>query len=657
VTATVLRPHGAPRRRLVFLCGAVPVLITAVLGVFRPPFLARMDDSVYDILLRSTRTKGPGQNVAIVDVDDRSLSTIGQWPWRRDVVGRLITVLRNAGATAIALDIIFAESDRYGQPEDSEGGTAGRMATTPDAALAGALREGRVILGYGLTFDAPSRAHGACVLHPIGIAIVQPPDDTRYEPLFHATGAVCNLPILAEAAVSSGFLNAAPDSDGILRRVPLLAELDGRVYPGLALAAVAAATGARDVALRIANVNAAVLTIDNRRVPVDGKGNLLLRYRGKKRTFPYLSAADVLAERIAVGALRGKIVFVGTTALGTREVVATPLDTLFAGVEVQATVADNLLEQDFIRRSPLGPTLESLFVLVLGIAIAVLVAGIGITSGLVGAAASVPALWWGTGWLLSTRGLFISPLSPTLGVLIALAAMTLVKFTLERGRADNASREKTAAQRLMVQALLSLTEVRDAETGRHSRRTQQYARLLAEQLATQPGFRAYLTRERIELLSSLAPLHDIGKVGVPDLVLNKPGPLTPEELAEMRKHPTLGRDVILKAEARVGVRDDATLEMAKDIVYTHHERWDGAGYPQGLSGTAIPVAGRVLAVVDVYDAVRARTLYRACRSHDDTVEFIIAGKGTHFDPAVVDAFVSVAALFKSTSDEAIVDAP
>ena len=231
--------------------------------------------------------------------------------------------------------------------------------------------------------------------------------------------------------------------------------------------------------------------------------------------------------------------------------------------------------------------------LVLGIAMAVLVAGTGITSGLIGAAASVAALWWGTVWLLSTRGLFISPLSPTMGVVAALAVMTLAKFTVERGRADNASREKTAAQRLMVQALLSLTEVRDAETGRHSRRTQQYARLLAEQLATQPDFRAYLTRERIDLLSSLAPLHDIGKVGVPDHVLNKPGALTAGGARGNAETSALGRDVILKAEARVGVRDDATLEMAKDIVYTHHERWDGAGYPQGLRGTAIPVAGRV----------------------------------------------------------------
>jgi putative two-component system response regulator len=233
--------------------------------------------------------------------------------------------------------------------------------------------------------------------------------------------------------------------------------------------------------------------------------------------------------------------------------------------------------------------------------------------------------------------------------------MTLVTFTVERSRADSANRDKATTQRLMVQALLSLTETRDAETGRHSRRTQQYARLLAEALSSNPDYRAALTPERIDLLSSLAPLHDIGKVGISDQVLNKPGRLTPEEQAEIRKHPVLGRDVLLKAEARVGVRDDATLAMAKDIVYTHHERWDGTGYPQGLRGTEIPVAGRVMALVDVYDAVRARTLYERSSSHDETVSLIVRGKSSHFDPAVVDAFLQVADRFRRVSDEALAD--
>jgi response regulator RpfG family c-di-GMP phosphodiesterase len=228
--------------------------------------------------------------------------------------------------------------------------------------------------------------------------------------------------------------------------------------------------------------------------------------------------------------------------------------------------------------------------------------------------------------------------------------MTLARFTIERRRADLAGEEKTTSQKLMVQALLSLTEVRDAETGRHSARTQRYTRVLAERLAANPRFRDFLTRERIDLLASLAPLHDIGKVGVPDGVLNKPGQLTPEEMVEMRKHPGYGRDVILNAQQKVGVHDDAVLSMAKDIVYTHHEKWDGTGYPEGLAGANIPIPGRVIAVVDVYDASTTRRLYRTPLTHDQVVALIVKGRGTHFDPDVVDAFVEVAPLMKRLSD-------
>jgi len=649
----VSRPRGSSRRRLIVLSGALPVVLASVLVLYRPSLVGRLDDSTYDLLLRSAQATRPGAGVVVVDVDERSLTTVGQWPWRRDVIGRLISRLRDAGASVIALDVIFPESDRFEQ--DSKAGRNDGSDMTPDGQLAATLRQGRVVLGYGLTFDSAPLGARPCVLHALGAAIIRPPDDAGHEPFFRATGVVCSLPILGRAAPASGFLNAAPDSDGILRRVPLVAEFDGRLYPSLALAAVAVTTGPSDVALRVVNVNAATLEIGNQQVPLDGKGDLLLRYRGKKHTFPYVSAADVLSGGASSDALKGRIVFVGTTALGTREVVATPVDTLFAGVEVQATVADNLLQRDFIRRPAIGATLECVTVLVLGIAIVLLVAQAGIVAGIVSAGAGVAALWWGETWLLSARGLFVSPLAPTIGVLASLAVMTLATFTVERGRANTATREKVSTQRLMVQALLSLTEVRDAETGRHSRRTQQYARLLALQLSTQPEFREQLTLERIDLLSSLAPLHDIGKVGVPDHVLNKPGALTADEMVEMRRHPELGRDVILKAEARVGVRDDATLAMAKDIVYTHHERWDGTGYPQGLRGTDIPVAGRVMALVDVYDAVRARTLYQRCLSHEDTVGLIVKGRGTHFDPAVVEAFLGVSARFKIVSDEALSD--
>jgi CHASE2 domain-containing sensor protein len=628
-------------RWLVFGCGTIPVLLAALLALYRPVAFAGLDAGVYDTVVRMTSTRQPAGRIVIIDVDERSLAKFGQWPWKRDLIALLVDTLRKDGAAVVALDIMFPEADRYVGPGDP---------FRSDAVLAATLRQGRVVLGYGFTFEGGVETSD-CVLHPVHAALVQAPHALDHSPYFHGSGAVCSLPLLAEAAQSSGFMNAAPDPDGILRRAPLLIEYRGEIFSSLAVSAVRAANDVRDVTLRVSNVNAATVWLDREKVPVDGRSNLLLRYRGKKHTFPYVSAADVLTGQVSAGKLRDKIVFIGTNALGTREVVATPLDTLFAGVEVQATVADNLLQGDFVRRPDLGNAIESYAAVTAGVAVALLVARVGLVWGAVGITAVLGGLWIGAVWLVSSAGIYLSPLLPTFGSICAIGVMTLAKFSLERQRADTASNEKKTAQRLMVQSLLSLTEIRDANTGSHSRRTQFYARLLGEQLAAHPRFHAYLTPERIELLSSLAPLHDIGKVGVPDSILNKQGPLNAEELAEMRRHPIYGRDVIMHAERDAGARDDEILELAKDIVYTHHEKWDGSGYPQGLSGEDIPIAGRLMALVDVYDACTTRDLYARSMPHGKAAEMIASHAGTHFDPAVVEAFLRVADVFDSWSHE------
>ena len=628
-------------RLLPFLSGLIPTLVAAGLCIYRPIFFAGLESRTYDTLVRSLPTRPPSDRIVIVDVDERSLSEIGQWPWRRDLIARLIGRLRDLGASTIALDIFFAEADRY----DGAG-------PAPDAILADALGEGRAVVGYTMMFDGASAPFTACPQHALDLPIVRRGEQSSEDPFFQATGAVCSLPALTHAAGASGFLNAAPDPDGILRRVPLLMEFEGRVYPSLALAAVSAASDSHEPTLRVANVNLSWLTLDETewRVPLDGKSNLLLRYRGGKRTFSYISAVAVLNDEAPPEAFKDRIVFVGTTALGTREVVSTPLDTLFTGVEVQATVADNLLQRDFVHRPEGGVGVEALAVVVLGVISTMLVGWFGVAWGAIAAVASMAAVWAGSVAFMSTSGVFLSPLFPTLGAAAALAAMTMAQSSLERVRADRAGREKTTAQRVMVEALLSLVEIRDVETGRHSRRTQLYTRVLATELASHPEFRDYLTPERIELLSTLAPLHDIGKVGVPDRLLNKPGILTEDELVEMRKHPAHGREVILRAEREVGVRDDVTLGIAKDIVYTHHEKWDGSGYPEGLRGTAIPIPGRVVALVDVYDAVHTRRRYHEPLTHDEVVAFIVKSRGTHFDPAVVDAFVTVSPVLRQLSE-------
>ncbi|ADX46997.1 response regulator receiver modulated metal dependent phosphohydrolase [Paracidovorax avenae ATCC 19860] len=205
--------------------------------------------------------------------------------------------------------------------------------------------------------------------------------------------------------------------------------------------------------------------------------------------------------------------------------------------------------------------------------------------------------------------------------------------------------EVQAIQDVTIMAMTSLAETRDNETGNHIRRTQLYVKALAERLARHPRFEAVLNERMIDLLYKSAPLHDIGKIGIPDSILLKPGKLTAEEFEVMKTHTTLGRDAIENAERRLGMRV-AFLSVSKEIAYSHQEKWDGSGYPLGLAGDAIPVSARLMAVADVYDALISKRVYKPAFSHEQACTTIIKGRGAHFDPDMVDAFVDLAEDFR-----------
>ena len=206
------------------------------------------------------------------------------------------------------------------------------------------------------------------------------------------------------------------------------------------------------------------------------------------------------------------------------------------------------------------------------------------------------------------------------------------------------TRQLVALQNVTMLALASLAETRDSDTGNHLKRTQHYMLALGKHLALHPRFADALSGDRVQALYKCAPLHDIGKVGIPDRVLLKPGRYTAEEFDIMKTHPTLGRDALLTAQ---GVTDERLefLEIAKEIVYCHHEKWDGSGYPQGLAGNAIPVSARLMALADVYDALRSQRVYKTGMSHEAATAVILQGRGSHFDPDVVDAFVELGPVF------------
>ena len=221
---------------------------------------------------------------------------------------------------------------------------------------------------------------------------------------------------------------------------------------------------------------------------------------------------------------------------------------------------------------------------------------------------------------------------------------TLLEAEVKRRMAEN-----DLTQLVSIRALAHLAEMRDPETGYHIDRTQRYVRTLAVRLREHPRFRSFLTERNIDLLTRSAPLHDIGKVGIPDHILQKPGKLTADEWEIMKTHAKLGSDAIEQAEGDAE-KPVAFLIIAKQIAHWHHERWDGSGYPDGLVGDAIPTAARLMALADVFDALISPRVYKRPVAIEDAHDIIVSDRGKHFDPDIVDAFVAEFDDFKAIAE-------
>jgi HD-GYP domain-containing protein (c-di-GMP phosphodiesterase class II) len=612
-----------------------------------PPSLAVfLEGKVYDSFLRLAPRSPVSGQVTVVDLDEESLENLGQWPWPRYRVANLLGRIRASGATVVGLDMVFAEPDRTSLRQLSEEirrdlgvsiGLSGlpSKALDTDRALAETIASGPFVLGYQFDFDA---ARGeTCILHPLRAAVRSGGASDGLADLFDAPGVVCNLTILAQAAGSSGFFNVTPDPDGVLRRVPLVIRHRGLLYPSLALAVYLNAHGGGAV-LETGPEGIWGLRLEGRSVPLDRRGNLLVNYRGRRHAFPHVSAASILDGTADPTDLKGKLVLLGTTAAGLKEIRTTPLEAAQPGVEIHATVIDNLLAGDPIAQPPWTRGLQIVIVLVFGFLLSGLLSRARAIWGLAAVIPSTVGIWFGSHWLLVHRQLFLPPLVPVATLLLVFTLLTSLRFL----QADREVRERTRklalTQDAIIQSLGALAETRHHETGGHIQRTRHYMRILATRLRDHPRFRHYLTGEMVDLLYRLAPLHDIGKVGVRDQILLKPERLTPEEFEEMKRHTLYGSETIRLAKNFLG--DDSFLQVADEITLNHHEWWNGTGYPRGLKEEEIPIPGRLMAVADVYDAIISTRGYDPAYPHEEAVRIMREKQGTHFDPDVVDAFLT-----------------
>ena len=603
-----------------------------------------LDRLAYDQLSRLAATDEQAADVQVVSIDEASLAALGQWPWPRYRVAELLSRIAQAQPAAIAVDVLFSEPDRTSlkalqQTFKQDFGLDLNVSGVPEE-----LQDNDGYLGYVMGqigavgarfFVLDGHTPQVAGLRP-GVGFTGAVDSLA---LPEARGALDSIPAIASQTRFSGFINSQRDSDGIVRRLPLLLSHQGIVQPSLALAATMRALGLTQGVVE-AGFAGPTLRLGDHRLPLDRQGQVLLHLNAGAEHYPEVSALAVLQEAVAPERFKGKIVFVGVSAAGLHDLHATALGQTFSGVRLQAALAQDMLSETLVRMPQFAGPLQLLLCLVGGL---LLSAGFSLDRrqcqfGLLATALILLPQLVGT-WLFVRYRLFIPLAAPLLLVLLLAGLALLLRTLVAQRHEERWRRQLERSRQVTIESMAAVAETRDPETGAHIKRTQHYVRAIAEQLRRTGQAPELLTAEFIQLLFLSAPLHDIGKVGVPDAILLKPGRLTPEEMAVMQRHAEFGRQIILNTASHL--EEDNFLALAAEIAATHHEKWDGSGYPNGLSGTDIPLAGRIMAVADIYDALISRRCYKESFSHEQSLQMMREMRGTTFDPLVLDAFLAI----------------
>jgi adenylate cyclase len=626
------------------LLGIALTSLFLLFGLKFPGTIRQLNNAVTDIqiglLPKTTLSPLP----VIVEVDEKSLAAYGQWPWPRYQVANLLETIQRLNPVAIGVDALFVEHDRTSPTEIQRVlerdfkqklplGSLPESFLDYDARLGQALATGPFVLSYYFTFDGLNL--NAC--EPKSAQSMSPlPIENRATPyLYDALGIVCNIPSVQQGAKYNGFINSASESDGIFRKTPLLIQYKGKLYPSLALQSFLIARKIDHFSVS-PDESGLSLRMGELQIPLDRAGNLLLKFPAKGQPFQKISAYDLLIGKIDPEQLRDKVIFLGFSAIGLHEFRPTPFDPEFLGVEVHATVVDNLARQDFLSRHDHAATLELMVAAILGLVLFISLANASPTVSVLIPFILIIVILVTSQFLLANTGTVLSPALPVIMTVLSLLSLALIKYVREYLRAKQMTLLMARNQEGLIESFCSMSEYRDPDTGKHIKRTQNYVQALAKMLQKNSKFKSLLTDEMIELLFRAAPLHDIGKIGVRDNILLKAGKLGDDEFEVIKSHPEIGADMLKSVAAQVGW--NPFMQIAHDMCLYHQEKWDGSGYPYGLIGDQIPLPARLMALADVYDALISKRVYKPAFSHKKAISIIRAGKGQHFDPLIVEAF-------------------
>lgn len=639
------------KAKIVFL---ISCLLSALfyLAWWNSSTLAIMDYKFYDYAVAFHRASASESSTVIVEIDEKSLQSLGQWPWPRVVTASLLNKFAPERPSAIALDFIFPEADRtspasvhnfYSQFFNLQTKFSG----LPDALkdndriLADAMNAQTVILP--LYFKTTATMQKECTVSKKFLF----PDNNDLSGLYESPYALCNLPLIQEKAKALGHIQAALDEDGILRRLALFFRYQNGLIPTLGLASLTSV----DPDIRLTQTDRLTKDIKirflNTTFTTDERSDVLLQFY-PRQWYRTVSALDVLEGNYPPSLFQGKFVLIGATAMGLHDHYTLGDGSMWPGVFAHATLIENMINQTVLTQPKIykiiNISLSAVFALILmtlmfkkryiSMIILFLTAG---TLGLVGS------------YLLLQENIYISMgyfIVPLIAYVFVLAMILFVIHYRERKRFYE---EMSKANTAMLDSMALVAETRDTDTGAHIIRTKEYVRLLANSLASQGIYKDVLTQEYIVNLYYAAPLHDIGKVGIPDNILKKEDRLSTDEYTVMKTHSVLGKEII--GNAIHAYHDTKMLTIAYNIAYYHHEKWDGSGYPVGLKGEEIPLEARLMALADVYDAIISRRCYKPPFTFENAEEIILQGRGIHFDPLLVDTFFLIKEEFKRIAEQ------
>lgn len=401
--------------------------VVLYLYLFAPKWIEPFDAKITDLLFVLRQTQSADERIVIIDIDEQSLGELGQWPWPRHKIATLIERLNAAGIGIIGLDMVFAEVD------NSSPSTVLREYNLShplsqvdyDRMLADTLAHTPVVAGYALDFKRTTRSPS-----PGGAALIIEKGIRPEGSVFEASGIVANIPTLQQSAFSSGFFNTFPDDDGVVRYVPLIVEYDETLYPSLALEMIRLITQNSRITIHYDALGIHSIALGDLQIPTDRMGRITINYRARK-AYTYISAADIYHGRIDPKVLEGRIALLGTSAIGLRDIRTTPFSSDTAGVEIHATIIDNMLNRDFLSR----PSWASGAELSLSLALIALISGVlaflPVTAALIGSALLLGVYAFGAYALFASYGLILSNLYPLIAAMLALGSGVILNYLYE----------------------------------------------------------------------------------------------------------------------------------------------------------------------------------------------------------------------------------